>query len=96
MSGCRESGIVAGTAATQKVTITLSIASVETVRGLVESGQATFISGFVQHAVERPGRRRGLGASLSAALASTGGELSARERAWADAVLRQGERTGAA
>lgn len=38
----------------------------------------------------------GWGAALSEALVSTGGELSAQERAWADGVLGRGQHAGAA
>jgi hypothetical protein len=38
----------------------------------------------------------GWDSALSEALAGTGGELSAQERAWADSVLDQGQHTGSA
>lgn len=84
-------------AATKKVTITLPIATLNTVRRLVETGDATSVSEFVQHAVGVAlDDAAGWDAALSAALASTGGELSAQERAWADGVLDNGEHVGAA
>jgi Arc/MetJ-type ribon-helix-helix transcriptional regulator len=43
-------GMVAGTA-TRKVTITLDESQPERVRALVAAGQASSVSGFVQHAV---------------------------------------------
>lgn len=90
-------GMVTGMVGTRKVTITLSVATVDRVRQLVEAGQTASISGFVQHAVavalDDVG---GWGSALSEALAGTGGELSAQERAWADNVLDHGEQTGAA
>lgn len=92
-----ENGMVSGMADTQKVTITLPIATVDRVRRLVEAGQAPSISGFVQHAVGVAlDDVVGWASALSEALASTGGELSAQERAWADGVLDLGQHTGAA
>lgn len=59
--------------------------------------QAPSISGFVQHAVAVAlDDVVGWGTALSEALASTGGELSAQERAWADSVLDHAQQTGAA
>ena len=89
--------MVIGMAKTQKVTITLSVDTVDAVRRLVEAGRASSISGFVQHAVgvaldDVAGWRSALGE----ALARTGGELSAEERAWADGVLDRDQRAGAA
>jgi Arc/MetJ-type ribon-helix-helix transcriptional regulator len=93
----RQSGMVSGMADTQKVTITLPVATVDQVRRLVEAGQASSISGFVQHAVGVAlDDVVGWASALSEALASTGGELSAQERAWADSVLDLGQQTGAA
>ncbi len=70
--------------ASKKVTITLDELDLERVRALVEAGQAASVSGFVQHAV-----RVSLDdvAGWGAALASTGGALTAEERAWADDLL---------
>jgi len=92
-----EGGMVIGMADTQKVTITLPVAAVDHVRRLVEAGQAPSISGFVQHAVGVAlDDVAGWSSALSEALASTGGELSAQERSWADSVLDHGQHTGAA
>lgn len=89
--------MVSGMADTQKVTITLPVTSVDQVRRLVEAGQAPSISGFVQHAVGVAlDDVVGWAAALNEALASTGGELSAQERAWADSVLGVGQKMGAA
>lgn len=89
--------MVTGMANTRKVTVTLSVATVDAVRRLVDDGQAASVSGFVQHAVGLAlDDVAGWAAALNDALASTGGELSAQERAWADGVLTLGERTGAA
>lgn len=89
--------MVVGMADTQKVTITLPVATVDRVRRLVEADQAPSISGFVQHAVGVAlDDVAGWGSALNEALASTGGELSAQEQAWADSVLDHGQQTGAA
>lgn len=92
-----KNGMVIGMADTQKVTITLPVATVDRVRRLVEADQAPSISGFVQHAVRVAlDDVAGWDSALSEALSSTGGELSAQERDWADNVLDQGKQTGAA
>ncbi len=89
--------MVVGMADARKVTITLPIATLDAVRRLVEAGQAASVSGFVQHAVGVAlDDVAGWDAALSEALASTGGGLSAQERAWADSVLSHGEHAGAA
>ncbi|MBW3641144.1 MAG: hypothetical protein KY451_15160 [Actinobacteria bacterium] len=55
------------------------------------------MSGFVQHAVGVAlDDVAGWGALLSETLTGSGGELTAQELAWADEVLDQGARTGAA
>ncbi len=82
------------TATTRKVTVTLPTATLEAVRRL---GGATSVSGFVQHAVGVAlDDVAGWGTLLTETLTDSGGELTAHERAWADAVLDQGARTGAA
>lgn len=74
--------------ATRKVTITLDEVQVERIRALVESGAATSVSGFVQHAVGVAlDDVAGWGALLAEALRETGGALSEEERAWADEIL---------
>lgn len=89
--------MVIGMADTRKVTVTLPIATLDAVRRLIEAGQTTSVSGFVQHAVGMAlDDVAGWDAALSEALADTGGELSAQERAWADTVLRHGQHAGAA
>lgn len=89
--------MVISMADTRKVTITLPVSAVDAVRRLVDAGQASSVSGFVQHAVGVAlDDVAGWGSALSEALASTGGELSAQERAWADGVLDCGHRAGAA
>ena len=75
--------------ATRKVTITLDVEQVEQIRGLVDSGKAPSVSGFVQHAVGVAlDDVAGWGAMLAQALGETGGPLSADERAWADDLHR--------
>lgn len=97
LTGRLKDGMVTGMADTRKVTVTLPAATVDRVRRLVEAGQAPSISGFVQHAVKVAlDDVAGWGAALGEALAATGGELSAQERAWADSILDHGQRTGAA
>ena len=85
--------------ATRKVTITLDEDQLARIRGLVSGGNAASISGFVQHAVSVAlDDVAGWGAMLAEALARTGGDLTAEERAWADEVLgtgRHGKRPAA-
>ena len=72
----------------QKVTVTLPTSAVEAIRELVVTGKADSVSGFVQHAVQVSlDDVAGWGAMLAAALAETGGELTADERAWAANAL---------
>ena len=85
-------GMVTGMA-TRKVTITLEEDQLARIRGLVSAGQATSTSGFVQHAVSVAlDDVAGWGAMLAGALAETGGDLTAEERAWADEILGSGRR----
>ncbi|WP_425307398.1 hypothetical protein AADG42_01095 [Ammonicoccus fulvus] len=73
---------------TRKVTITLSVEAVDSIKTLVESGQADSMSGFVQHAVTTALDDIGAWQSmLREALDETGGPLTDAERAWADSVL---------
>lgn len=89
--------MVSGMASTQKVTVTLPISTVAAMRRLVDAGQATSMSGFVQHAVGVAlDDVAGWDALLHEALMDTGGELTTQERAWADSVLRTGQQEGAA
>lgn len=89
--------MVIGMATTRKVTITLPDTAVEAIRRLVETDRAASISGFVQHAVRMAlDDVAGWNSALGEALASTGGELSAQERAWADSVLDHGRPAGVA
>lgn len=80
--------MVIGMATTQKVTVTLPTEAVETIRGLVASGKADSISGFVQHAVQVSlDDISGWGVMLASALQESGGELTPQERAWASQAL---------
>jgi Arc/MetJ-type ribon-helix-helix transcriptional regulator len=81
--------------ATRKVTVTLEEDQLARIRGLVAAGKAPTISGFVQHAVGVAlDDVAGWGAVLAEALAKTGGDLTAEERAWADEILGTGKRRG--
>lgn len=74
--------------ATKKVTITLDEGQLDKIRSLVETGTASSVSGFIQHAVSVAlDDVAGWGAMLAEALRETGGALTDEERAWADAVL---------
>lgn len=74
--------------ATKKVTVTLDEEQLARIRGLVESGRASSVSSFVQHAVSVSlDDVAGWGALLAEALGQTGGDLTADERAWADRIL---------
>jgi Arc/MetJ-type ribon-helix-helix transcriptional regulator len=74
--------------ASRKITITLRDGQAEEIRALVAAGEAASVSAFVERAV---------GAALldaaewkemlRDALQQTGGLLTKRERAWADALL---------
>jgi hypothetical protein len=79
--------------ATTKLTITLQDEQLENIRALVAAGQASSVSGFVQHAVgvalfDAAGWKE----MLQDALQQTGGPLTKDERAWADAVLSPGRK----
>ena len=74
--------------ATKKVTFTLDETQLQRIRAIVEAGSAASVSGFVQHAVSVAlDDIAGWGALLAEALRETGGALSDKERAWADAIL---------
>lgn len=71
-----------------KITITLPREEVDDIRSLVAAGQSANVSAFVQHAVrialaDAAGWREVLRESLE----QTGGPLTEKERAWADAIL---------
>ena len=74
--------------ATRKITITLGDDQFQEVRALVAAGQAASISAFVQHAVGVAlSDAAGWKEMLEEALQQTGGPLTQKERAWADALL---------
>ena len=82
--------------AMKKITVTLDEDELARIRGLVESGKAPSVSGFVQHAVRVSlDDVAGWGAMLAQALAQTGGDLTADERAWADRILGIGKHAAA-
>ncbi len=79
--------------ATTRITITLADDQLEEIRALVAAGQAATTSAFVKHAVgvalsDAAGWRE----MLNEALHQTGGPLTGKERAWADAILAPGSR----
>lgn len=88
--------------ATTKLTVTLHNDQLAEIRDLVSAGKAASVSAFVQHAVgvalfDAAGWKE----MLEDALRQTGGPLTAKERAWADAVLspqkrKSGSRRGKA
>jgi Arc/MetJ-type ribon-helix-helix transcriptional regulator len=89
--------MVIGMAITQKVTITLSVDAVNSIRELVAQGKADNVSAFVQHAVRTAlDDVTGWGAMLARALDETGGPMTADESAWADEVLGRAPAQGAA
>lgn len=74
--------------ATTKITITLADEQLREIRALVAAGEAANTSAFVKHAVgvalsDAAGWRE----MLKHALDQTGGPLTNKERAWADALL---------
>jgi Arc/MetJ-type ribon-helix-helix transcriptional regulator len=74
--------------ASKKVTITIDETQLASIRSLVESGAASSVSGFIQHAVGVAlDDVAGWGAQLAEALRATGGALTKEERAWADDIL---------
>ncbi len=80
--------MVIGMATMRKVTVTLPAEDVESIRGLVASGHADSVSGFVQHAVKVAlDDVAGWGEVLAEALRETGGDLIGAERVWAAGVL---------
>lgn len=76
--------------ATKKVTVTLPVEQLDEIRALVDAGQTSSVSGFVQHAVGVAlDDVSGWAAMLAGALDETGGPLTDEEREWADSVLSQ-------
>ena len=73
---------------TAKITVTLPGDQLHEIRALVAAGEAANISAFVKHAVglalsDAAGWRE----MLEDGLRQTGGPLTKKERAWADAIL---------
>lgn len=83
--------------ATTKITITLDDSQIEEVRRIVAAGKAASVSGFVKQAVS-VGLHDAAGwqEMLEDALERTGGPLTPKERAWADAILSRRRRKGRA
>jgi Arc/MetJ-type ribon-helix-helix transcriptional regulator len=74
--------------ATRKITVTLDDEKVKEIRALVAARQAPNVSAFVQHAVDVALHdAAGWREMLADALQQTGGPLTKKERAWADAIL---------
>jgi len=88
--------------ATRKITITVHDDQLKEIRSLVAAGQASSVSAFVQHAVGVAlNDAAGWQELLLDALRQTGGDLTKRERTWADSLLspgkqRRGSRRGKA
>lgn len=75
--------------ATTKVTVTLEEEQLAAIRALVGDGKTQSVSGFVKQAVAVSlADVAGWSSMLGSALEETGGPLTAKERAWADGVLR--------
>ena len=80
-------GMVIGMATT-KITITMDNEQLNEVRSLVAAGRCLSVSAFVKHAVEVAVHdAAGWKEMLESALRQTGGPLTQKERAWADAIL---------
>jgi Arc/MetJ-type ribon-helix-helix transcriptional regulator len=74
--------------ATTKITITLDDDQLEEIREFVSRGNAPSVSAFVKHAVGLALHdAAGWKDMLEGALLETGGPLTKKERAWADALL---------
>ena len=79
-------------ATTHKVTVTLLLEQVASIRELVDAGHAESVSGFVQHAVGLAlDDITGWASILDEALERTGGPMTTEEQAWADGVLGTGQ-----
>jgi Arc/MetJ-type ribon-helix-helix transcriptional regulator len=74
--------------ATSKITITLPDDQLREIHSLISAGKAQSVSGFVKHAVGVALHdAAGWKDMLQGALLETGGPLTKKERAWADAIL---------
>ena len=81
--------------ATTKVTITIDDDQLQEIREFVAKGKTSSVSAFVKHAVgvalhDAAGWKE----MLEGALLQTGGPLTKKERAWADALLSPKGRKG--
>jgi Arc/MetJ-type ribon-helix-helix transcriptional regulator len=80
-------GMVIGMATT-KITITIPQEQVTEIGALVAAGHAASTSAFVKHAIAIAlSDAAGWSEMLGEALQQTGGPLTKKERAWADAIL---------
>jgi len=83
--------------ATTKITVTVHDDQLEEIRALVSGGRTSSVSGCVQHAVRIALHDvAGWKDMLESALEQSGGPLTRKERAWADALLTAGPRKGPA
>lgn len=85
--------------ATTKITITLPDEQVKEVSALVAAGGAASVSAFAKHAIAVALHdAAGWKEMLDDALQQTGGPLTSKERAWADAILtpKRGIKSGKA
>lgn len=74
--------------ATQTITVILDADQVNQIRALAAAGQVANVSAFVEHAVDIALHdAAGWQEMLVNALKQTGGPLTRKERAWADALL---------
>jgi Arc/MetJ-type ribon-helix-helix transcriptional regulator len=74
--------------ATTKVTITIDDDQLQEIRDFVAKGKSSNVSSFVKHAIKVALHdAAGWKQMLKGALLETGGPLSEKERAWADALL---------
>ena len=81
--------------ATIKITVTLQEDQVHEIRALVAAGEAANVSAFVKHAVGVAlSDAAGWKEMLKDALRQTGGQLTSKERTWADAILSPRHRGG--
>jgi Arc/MetJ-type ribon-helix-helix transcriptional regulator len=75
--------------ATTKITITVPDAQLTEIRKRVAAREAASVSGFIQRAVQKSlDNEIEFRAMIDAGLRATGGPLSAKERAWAEEMLR--------
>lgn len=74
--------------AKQKITVTLGMEQVASVKALVEAGDSPSVSAFVQSAVcAALDDSQAWGRALAEALEQSGGPLAPEERTWADEML---------